>query len=131
MTAFWLPLFLLQVAPAAPPPEKERVPSLPYDVIVEGVPRLDERTSAVTSGTLGSSKVGNALKTHIAFEGVESLIRCGGNMPNRGLEWLRAALDAPTASSRQVFAQQRFVSMNAACSPMADGARRSGSIAGY
>ncbi|WP_221364127.1 hypothetical protein [Sphingomonas jinjuensis] len=66
-----------------PPPEKERVPSLPYDVIVEGVPRLDERTSAVTSSTLGSSKVGNALKTHIAFEGVESLIRCGGNNARR------------------------------------------------
>lgn len=130
MIAAWLSILLLQASPAAPPP-KEHVPSLPYDIVVQGIPWLDESTSAVTSATLGSSKVGNALKTRVAFEGVESMIRCGGKLPTRGLEWLRVALDAPTASARQVFAQQQFVRLNAACAPTADYAGRSGTIAGY
>ncbi|MBB4152633.1 hypothetical protein GGQ80_000509 [Sphingomonas jinjuensis] len=130
MTLALLSLLLLQSGPAAPP-QKAEVPPLQYDLVVTGVPDLDEADSAVTRKTLGSSKVGNATKTRIAFQTVETFTRCGGEGPSRGLGWLRAALDTTTNTARQIFAQRRFITLNAACSASAQQVAEAGTVIDY
>lgn len=130
MLSAMLALMLIQAGPAAPAQENQ-APPLTYDVVVTGVRDLDEADSPVSAKTLGSSKVGDATKTRIAFQTVQSFIDCGGNGPTRGLEWLRAALDATTTSPRQVFAQSRFITINAACAPAAQFATSTGRLLDY
>ncbi|WP_232474069.1 hypothetical protein [Sphingomonas sp. MA1305] len=86
------------------------------DIVVTGLPDLDDPKSAVTHRTLSSGKIGGGPQQSAAvFALAERFTKCAITPGMRDTSDLRAAIDGVINSPRQSFGQTQFVKKHSTC----------------
>ena len=87
------------------------------DIVVSGLRDMEEKDSAVTQQTLGSSRVGSAVDSRRTFEHSQRWANCAidNNQNHRAL--LRQIFNSRTNSTLQDEALRRLAQINATCAP--------------
>lgn len=107
---------LLQTSPISPPQRLEQPTS--DEIVVTALKDIEDKDSAVTTQTLGSSRTGSAVRSRTTFDLSKRWAACAADaFSSRRQEWLHKAIDSRTNSTWQAFAMQQLARLNMSCAP--------------
>ncbi len=107
-----------QSVPPTPSAPQTTDGAVSEDIVVTGLRDIEAKDSAVTTGTLGSQRTGDAVGSRRIFDLARRWAACAAAPRDETRrQWLRKALDTRTNSTVQAFAMSRLAQLNMECAP--------------
>ncbi|PTQ65989.1 hypothetical protein C8J45_101854 [Sphingomonas sp. PP-CE-3G-477] len=104
---------------------QDTVPSVPHppvepasdEIVVTALRDIEDKSSAVTLKSFGTSRTGSAVRSRQVFDLSQRWAACPARAAPDRRTWLQTAIDSRTNSTRQEFAMLRLAKVYAACAP--------------